>query len=151
MADLEARVRQLAEPLARDADVALVDVDVRGAGPSQLVRVIVDRKGGVSIDDCQQLSRRLSEVLDAEDPIEHRYSLEVTSPGTDHPLVGRAAFDRVEDRVVLVQHDAGDGRVLQTRGTVQAAGEHAVTIDVDGDRVDIAYADIVKATQALPW
>lgn len=151
MADLEGRIRQLAEPLSRDAGVELVDVDVRGTGPRQLVRVIVDRKGGVSIDDCQQLSRQLSEVLDAEDPIEHRYSLEVTSPGTDHPLTDQTAFDRVQGRSVLVQHDAGDGRVLQTRGTVTVAGEQSVTIDVDGSDVDIAYADIVKATQALPW
>ena len=151
MADPEERIRRLAAPLARDAGVDLVDVDVRGAGPRQLVRVTVDRKGGVSVDDCQRLSRQLSDALDSEDPIEHRYSLEVTSPGTDHPLADQAAFDRVEGRLVLVQHEAGDGRVLQTRGTVTAAGEQSVTVDVDGTAVDVAYDDIVKATQALPW
>lgn len=148
---LQERIAELAAPLARDADVEVLDVEVKGGGAQRLVRVIVDRKGGVTIDACQRLSQRLSVALDEQDPIEGRYQLEVTSPGTDYPLTGRAAFDRVEGRAVLVHHDSGDGKVRQVRGTVVGADDDAVVLDVDGEQRRLPYAEIVKAAQALPW
>ncbi|HVM13994.1 MAG TPA: hypothetical protein VM287_06665 [Egibacteraceae bacterium] len=144
-------VRALADPLARQADVDLVDVQVKGSGSRRLVRVVVDRKGGVDVATCQGLSRQLSALLDDVDPIADRYALEVTSPGVDHPLSDPRAFERVEGRPVLVHRDAGDGRVLQLRGRVAAVDEEAVTIDADGEQVRVRYGEIVKATQSLPW
>lgn len=147
----EEQIAEIAEPLARDAGLDLVEVEVKGGGAQRLVRVIVDRKGGVTVEACQRLSQRMSVRLDEEDPIEGRYKLEVTSPGTDYPLRGQAAFDRVEGRAVLVHHDAGDGRVLQVRGSVVRAEEDAVVLDVDGEERRLPYDEIVKAAQALPW
>lgn len=150
--DLAASVRDLAGPLAAEADVDLVDVQVKGTGPRRLVRVMVDRKGGVDLATCQEVSRRLSAALDEHDPIAERYSLEVTSPGTSHPLHGQRAFERVEGRGVLVQRrSAGDDRVEQVRGTVRDADADVVVLDVDGDEVRVPYGEIVKATQTLPW
>ncbi|HVM00957.1 MAG TPA: ribosome maturation factor RimP [Egibacteraceae bacterium] len=151
MAGLTDTVRALAEPLAADADVDLVDLQVKGSGSRQLVRVVVDRKGGVDLATCQRLSQRLSARLDEADPFPSRYSLEVTSPGIDHPLADRRAFERVEGRDVLVHRDAGDGRVVQLRGRVLIADEEAVVIETGGERVGVRYDDIVKATQSLPW
>lgn len=144
-------VRALAEPLARQAEVDLVDVQVKGSGSRRIVRVIVDCKGGVDLGTCQRLSRQLSARLDEVDPIGDRYALEVTSPGIDHPLSDPRAFDRVEGRQVLVHRDAGDGRVLQVRGRVAAVDDEAVTLDADGEQVRVRYGEIVKATQSLPW
>ena len=145
------RVRELAAPLARRNGVDLVDVEVKGSKGSRLVRVVVDRKGGVPLSVCQEVSRALSDALDVHDPVEGRYSLEVTSPGTDYPVEGREAFDRVEGRDVLVHHDPGDGRVLQVRGTVVRADEDVVELDAEGERIELAYEQIVKASQSLPW
>lgn len=144
-------VRALAEPLALENDLDLVDVQVKGSGPRRLVRVIVDRKGGVDLGTCQRLSQRLSSRLDEVDPLDDRYALEVTSPGVDHPLADRRAFDRVEGRDVLVHRDAGDGRVLQVRGRVAGTDDEAVVLDADGESVRVRYDEIVKATQSLPW
>lgn len=119
------------------------------------MRVVVDRKGGIDLASCQRVSRELSAVLDAADPVEDRYVLEVTSPGVDHPLADKAAFDRVEGRAVLVHRrrgaDEAEGAVTQLRGTVRATEDDAVVLDVDGEVVRVRYLDIVKATQALPW
>ena len=143
-------VREHAQALADTAGLDLVDVEVKGSGPRTLVRVRVDRKGGVELAECQQLSRDLSRFLDEADPIDDRYQLEVTSPGVDYPLRTQRDFDRIEGRVVAVRRRTADGED-DIRGTVTAAAEDAVTLDVDGTPTDVAYADIVTATQALPW
>lgn len=147
------RVRDLAAALADDLELDLVDVEVKGGGSSRLVRITVDRKGGVDLATCQAVSRELSALLDHDDPIKGRYALEVTSPGTDRPLRDRAAFDRVEGRDVLVHRRAegDDAPPAEVRGAVARAEEDAVVLDVEGQDVRIPYAEIVKAKQTLPW
>lgn len=171
-------VTVLAEPLAVAAALDLVEVQRKGSGPRTLLRVVVDRKGGVDLAACQELSRRLSDALDAAEAagtvrLPDGYRLEVTSPGTDHPLRDRRAFERVEGREVLVTRsvtgvdgatgspatDGGDGAgagsgpeaVEQVQGTVRGADEDAVEIATDEGTVRVAYGEIVKATQRLPW
>jgi ribosome maturation factor RimP len=144
-------VRAHAEPLAIRADLDLVEVQVRGEGPRRVVKVIVDRKGGVDVERCTAVSRQLSDRLDDVDELEAGYVLEVTSPGIDHPLSDQRAFDRVEGRPVLVHRRGEDGRIDQIRGTVKAAEADAVVLDVNSEAVRVPYADIAKATQSLPW
>jgi ribosome maturation factor RimP len=145
-------IRDMADREARGEDVDLLAVELKGQGSRQIVRVVVDRRGGVDIDVCQRISQRLSRQLDAADPIGGRYTLEVTSPGVDWPLEDRAAFGRVEGRDVLIHRRRDDGAVEQVRGRVVHAGEDAVELDSgNNDAVSVAYDDIVKAAQALPW
>jgi ribosome maturation factor RimP len=148
--DETARVTALAEPLAARRDLDLVEIQIKGTGGRRLVRVVVGRKGGVDVADCQALSRELSDALDAEDPVAGTYALEVTSPGVDYPLRDRAAFDRVEGLEVLI-HRSADGTPAPLRGAVRSAEEDAVVLDVGGELVRVPYTDIRKATQALPW
>jgi ribosome maturation factor RimP len=144
-------IRDLVGEQARRLDIDVLAVEHRGEGSRQLVRVVVDRKGGVSLGTCQQLSEVLSRRLDDVDPIGGRYTLEVTSPGVDWPLTDQTAFDRVEGRPVLIHRRVGSNRVEQVRGQVVQAGPDVVQV-VDGDTtISVAYEDIVKAAQALPW
>lgn len=147
MGGSEEALRRLAEALEAARGLDVLDVAVKGQGPRRLVRVTVDRKGGVDLASCQELSKQLSARLDEEDLLEGSYTLEVTSPGTSYPLEGRRAFERVEGRLVRVVRSEGP----ELRGEVRAADEDAVVIDVDGDEVRVPYGEIAKATQALPW
>ena len=148
MADVADVVRGFAQPLADDAGLDLVAVEVKGSGPRTLVRVKVDRKGGVGLAECQELSRSLSRALDDSDPIDNRYQLEVSSPGVNHPLRTQRDFDRVEGRLVVLRRtDDTD----ELKGTVVQAAESEVVLDAGGTRTAVAYADIDSATQALPW
>lgn len=142
-------VRGHAQTLASKAGLDLVDVEVKGTGPRTLVRVKVDRKGGIELAECQQLSRDLGRLLDDVDPIDSRYQLEVTSPGVNHPLRNQRDFDRVEGRLVAIRRSAADA--TEVKGTVRDAGETHVVIAADDAEVSIAYDDIETATQALPW
>ena len=143
-------VRLHAETLSSKAGLDLVAVEVKGSGARTLVRVKVDRKGGVDLEQCRQLSRDLGKILDDEDPIDSRYQLEVTSPGVNHPLQTQRDFDRVEGRLVAIRRTSDSGGE-QIKGTVREAAEAEVLLDVEGSPVAIAYDDIEKATQALPW
>ena len=151
MADTATLVREQAQPLAEGAGLDLVDVQVKGSGPRMLVRVIVDRKGGVDLATCQKLSRDLSQRLDEADPIENRYSLEVTSPGIDWPLRTQRDFDRIEGRAVRIRRDTGDGAIAEVTGTVAAAETDAVVVDDKGGSVRVPYDEIASAKQTLPW
>jgi ribosome maturation factor RimP len=151
VADRTDAVREHAQPLAEAAGLDLVAVEVKGAGPQTLVRVRVDRKGGVDVAACQKLSKDLSAALDESDPIDNRYQLEVTSPGVDHPLQTRRDFDRVEGRLVAVRHKTGDEDVAEVKGKVLEATADAVVVEAAGDRVAVPYAEIVSASQTLPW
>ena len=150
MADVEDVVRGFAQPLADDAGLDLIDVVVKGSGSRTMVKVTVDRKGGVGLAECQEVSRKLSQRLDEADPIDSRYQLEVSSPGVTHPLRTQRDFDRVEGKLVVVHRREGD-KLVEVRGAVVEAAEAEVVLEAAGDRIAIAYDDVHKATQALPW
>ncbi len=151
MSDPTAAVARLAAPAASAQGVDLVDVQVRGGGSRRLVRVVVDRKGGVDVERCRRVSADLAARLDAADPFEARYRLEVTSPGVGQPLRDRRAFDRVEGREVLVRRAGSDGPAQPLRGRVRAARADGVELEVAGRPVRVPYGEIEKATQCLPW
>lgn len=152
MAEEADRVERVVAPLAAARSVDVLEVAIRGRGPGRVVRVVVDRKGGVDLATCQDLSKALSAELDAFDELDERYSLEVTSPGVDYPLRDRAAFDRVEGRAVLVHaRSAVEAAARQLRGTVVRAGEDAVVLAVAGEEVAVPYSEITSAKQTLPW
>lgn len=144
-------IRDLVDEQSRLLGVDVLAVELKGEGSRQLLRVVVDRRGGISLGVCQELSHQLSRRLDDIDPIGGRYTLEVTSPGTDWPLTGKRDFARIQGRQVLIHRRREGDRVEQLKGRVVDAGDGAVEIDAEGRTVTIAYDEIVKATQALPW
>jgi ribosome maturation factor RimP len=151
VAALDARVAEHAAPLATAAGLDLVEVAVKGEGPARVVRVIIDRKGGADLNQCTALSRQLEDRLDALPELGSGYRLEVTTPGVEYPLRDQRAFDRVEGRAVRVLRRERDDRLTEVRGTVRSAEADAVVLDVDGAPVRVAYQEIAKATQSLPW
>lgn len=83
--EIEALITELIEPILKDTDITLVDVEyVREK--DWYLRIFIDKPEGVEIDDCQLVSEKLTAVLDEKDPIQDKYFLEVSSPGIDRPL-----------------------------------------------------------------
>lgn len=157
MDDLEDRVRSLALPVVARHGAELVDLQVK-RGRTQLVRVIAEQPGGIALDTCARISDELSRLLDADDPIPGRYTLEVTSPGLDRPLRTAEDFRKNLGRqvkVVLAQ--------AQHEGVIEEVGEASVTVRLGQERgkpgrprrdegvIEISFADIAKATLVLPW
>jgi ribosome maturation factor RimP len=80
------QIRGLAETLARESGLELVDLEFRREGQGWILRLFIDKPGGVTLDDCAAVSRELGDQIDVEDLIPLRYTLEVSSPGLDRPL-----------------------------------------------------------------
>ncbi|HSW64525.1 MAG TPA: ribosome maturation factor RimP [Dissulfurispiraceae bacterium] len=88
------RVRELAAQAADDLQLELVSADFIGRGRRSLVRIVIDKDGGVTISDCEKMSRALEALLDVEDPIPGAYMIEVGSPGLDRPLATQRDFEK---------------------------------------------------------
>ena len=115
MADTAQRIERLIEPALLAMGYELVRVAMQGGESRPTLQVMAERKDGVamSVDDCADISRTISALLDVEDPIASAYTLEVSSPGIDRPLVKRADFERFagfEARIETVQPVAGRKR-----------------------------------------
>lgn len=110
-----------------------------------VLRVYIDAPGGILLEDCEQVSRQISLVLDLEDPIRGAYALEVSSPGTDRPLVKAEHFIAVQGqdiRVVTGDYILGRRRF---KGRLLEADENLVVVDVDGEAYDIPLSSIESA------
>jgi len=131
------RVRAAVEPALAGAGFDVEDVAVRAAGKRQLVQVVVDRDGGLSLDDVADAARLVSTALDEADPLSGAYVLEVTSPGVDRPLTEPRHWRRNVGRLVDVRLAGGE----HVTGRLTAADDTGA--DVEGTR--IAYSDVAKA------
>jgi ribosome maturation factor RimP len=130
------RLRDVLEPVVTDAGYDLEDVTVTAAGRRSVVRVIVDRDGGLDLDAVADISRVVSETLDTDDVTgDAPYTLEVSSPGVDRPLTEPRHWRRAAGRLVRATV-RGDKDVT---GRVVTAGEAGVTLDVDGAPRTVPY------------
>jgi ribosome maturation factor RimP len=128
------RVRSVALRVTADRGFELVDVELKQAKSEKLVRIFVDRPGGIGLEDLQSVSQEVSAVLDAEDPIEGRYTLEVSSPGLDRPLRGEADYRRFVGRLAkLSSYEPVDGRRHWT-GRIVACDDGIVTLELDREK-----------------
>ncbi len=122
---VEAEVRRLAEPLLARDGIGLVDVEYRREAAGWTLTLFIDKQGGVSLDDCQHVSRTLSTVLDVEDPIPHRYNLQVSSPGLDRPLRRESDFVAAVGSLVRIATHEPVGDRRHFTGRLTAAGPEA--------------------------
>ncbi|MEU8324894.1 ribosome maturation factor RimP [Nonomuraea sp. NPDC048881] len=132
---------KLLEPVVGAEGLDLEDVTVTQAGKRRLLRVIVDRDGGVSLDDIADVSQAVSTALDEDDVMgQAAYTLEVSSPGVDRPLTEPRHWRRAAKR--LVKAEMRDGTVVE--GRVLAADESGVDLDVAGSARRLDYQDLTR-------
>ena len=122
------QVERLARPLLASQGLDLVEVVYAGGRRRGVLRIFIDKSGGVTVDDCGRVSQILSVALDVENIIHNNYVLEVSSPGLDRPLTAVSDFRRHRGRIVRME--------TATRGTVTGrileAGPEGVTLEVEG-------------------
>ncbi|MDT7544402.1 MAG: ribosome maturation factor RimP [Actinomycetota bacterium] len=142
-----ARLQELLASAVAETGADLEDVSVSKAGKRSVVRVVVDRDGGVSLDDVADVSRVVSDALDQLDEADPSalgpsYVLEVTSPGVDRPLTAARHWRRNVGRLVTASlRDGGS-----VTGRVVAADDHVVSLDVDGAERELGLDEVTRGT-----
>ncbi len=143
------QVRRLLEPIIEREGFELVEVEWVREGPAWVLRLYVDKPGGVNIDHCQQLSRIVEPVLDVEELIEPAYDLEVSSPGVDRPLRKAGDFARFAGERAHVKTfgplETESGPRKNWTGTLVGYRDGQVEIEVDGRVHRIPHDKIAKA------
>ena len=123
-------------------DLDVEAVEITPAGKRRILRIAVDKDGGVTLDDVADATRQISSILDESDAMgEQPYTLEVTSPGTDRPLTHPRHWRRNQGR--LVKATLADGRTVT--GRITDSDDTRAVLDVDGNRDEIAFVDVKKA------
>ena len=140
------QVRQIAERVATSEGLELVDVELHGRGPGAVLRIFLDKPGGVLLEDCQTVSRQVGTILDVEGCMTARYTLEVSSPGLDRKLIKPADFERFVGRkakFLLRNSEAGRRRF---QGLLLGLEEGQVKVQMEsGEAQRIAFDQIERA------
>ena len=148
--EIERRVLEMIEPVASGLGLEIIRVRVSGAR-TPVLQIMTERPGGaVSVDDCARLSRRISPLLEAHDPMPGEYTLEVSSPGIDRPLTRIGDFARWVGHEVRVEIGVPvDGR-RRFHGFIAGEGDGLVDLHLkDGSRSQLPFSDMTKAHLVL--
>ncbi|MAA75544.1 MAG: ribosome maturation factor RimP [Salinisphaeraceae bacterium] len=132
-------------PIVTSLGYELWHLEQSGKDNTALLRVYIDAPEGITLEDCERVSRELSAALDVEDPISGAFDLEVSSPGLDRPLVTAEHFRRFageQARFTLFAPIEGKRKFA---AVIVAVDDNEVEVHVDGDRLQIAYSAIAKA------
>lgn len=140
-----ADIEKLAEPLLRFEGMRLIDVEYRREPQGWVLRVFVDKQGGVTLDDCAIISNQLGDILDAKMDHNEPYHLEVSSPGLDRPLTKPKHFVYFEGRSAIIKTNRLVGGKRHFKGVLAGFSEGVVKLLVDEQAVSIPYETIVKA------
>jgi len=145
----DARIEEVIVPVLREHGLELVDLQWRPHRPRAALRVFVDACGGVAIGDCERVSREIGDLLDVSGLITQAYDLEVSSPGLDRQLRKDREYRWALGKRVRCWLVGGD----EVRGRLAEVADERLTIERDGERVELSRADITKARldAEVPW
>jgi len=139
------RVEGIALPVLQELGLELVEIQYRREQSGWVLRLIIDRQEGVSLDDCAAASREIGQLLDIEDFIEQAYNLEVSSPGLDRPLKSMADFQRFVGRRAKIKTIEPIGGERVFTGTIQKTEGEAIILEVGRKEVMIPFSQMAKA------
>ncbi|GAV20907.1 ribosome maturation factor RimP [Mariprofundus micogutta] len=154
---MEDQIQSLLQPIADELGVEILKISLGSGGHSQLLKVIVDRAGGVSSDELVRISRGLALQLDAEDLIANAYMLEVTSPGLNWPLETVADFKRYEGEWIKVSFLEGTSQEGRNLGPVEAEGDVQFTLLIEAKKAKdnrqqvVSMSEVSKVVRAINW
>jgi len=148
-AERAALIEEAVAPVVGDHGLTLVDVDWRGLRPRGVLRLYVDKPGGVGIGECERLSRELGDVLDAAAVIDGGYDLEVSSPGLDRPLKKEREYRWAVGKQIRCWLAGG----TEVRGRLTEVTAERLVLDKGGERTEVGRAAVTKARleAEVPW
>lgn len=143
------KIRQMVEPVIESEDMELIDVECLKMRSRWVVRIYIDKETGVTLDDCSEISDQMGDILDIHDVLPGSYTLEVSSPGLDRPLVRDKDFIKYKGRKVHVRLAEKLEGIRNFRGKLvdfyEEDGKKFLVIDITGKTYRIPRDIVVKA------
>lgn len=150
--DYESRTEELIMPLIEANNFELVDVEWVREGSNWYLRVFIDKEGGITVDDCEMISRAFGDILDEKDYIEENYIFEVSSPGLDRPLRKEKDFARSIGKEVEIKLYKAVDKQKEFTGCLKAYDQDTVTLEMeDEEKMTLKRADIAVIRLAFLW
>ena len=145
---LRERLIALIEPVLVRSGYELVELEYAAGRSQAVVRIFIDQPAGITVEDCERVSREVAALLDVDDPIPTAYTLEVSSPGFDRVLRTAAHFERFVGSRVFVELKAPRAGRRRYTGTLQAVNAAGIELEVDKQKVEVLFQEIGKARLA---
>ena len=139
------QVEAIALPVLVELGLELVEVQYRREQSGWVLRLIIDKQEGVSLDDCTAASREIGQLLDIEDFIDQAYNLEVSSPGLDRPLKSMADFQRFVGRMAKIKTDEPIGGERVFVGRIKQTSGDTIILEIGGTELRIPFEQVSKA------
>jgi ribosome maturation factor RimP len=139
------------EPTVTGLGYELLGVERSRGGASQLLRLYIDHADGITVDDCERVSRQVSDLLDAEQLVRGEYTLEVSSPGLDRPLFTLEQHRRFIGEEVALRLRALIGGRRRVSGRLRAVGDETLTVEVEGESLEIPYREVERSRLVPDW
>jgi ribosome maturation factor RimP len=139
------RVCAMVDPILLNEGMELVDIEYRRESKGWILRLYLDKEGGVTLDDCTRVSQEVERSLDVEDFIQTPYTLEVSSPGLTRPLKTEKDFMKYCHRLIKVKTVDPIENRRQFKGRLLGVSENRIEIEVDGGVFQIPLSNVAKA------
>lgn len=150
--EYEVKTEGLVMPLIEENNFELVDVEYVREGSNWFLRVYIDKEGGITVDDCELISRGLSDLLDVNDFIPDAYILEVSSPGLGRQLKKDKDFKRSIGEVIEIKLYKAMNKQKEFEGVLTAFDESTLTVETeDGEEVKFNRSDIAMVRLAIDF
>jgi ribosome maturation factor RimP len=149
---LEGQIRALARPILSSLGLELVDIEQAHGGKRALVRIFIDKAGGVSLKDCADASTYLGHALDVEDAIPYAYTLEVSSPGLDRPLKKVDDYHRAVGKAIRIKFVEAVGGQWVITGRLREVRPDAVIVEPEDSELQVIhFGNIKQARLEVEW
>ncbi len=149
---IEATIEEILQPIVDDKNFEIVDVEYVKEASEFYLRVYLDKEGGISLSDCEVVSRELSEILDVKDPIRDNYFLEVSSPGLDRPLKKDKDFVRYAGRDVEIKlYKAMNGSKQFEGELVGLTEDNNIKVIIDGNEIEFTKKEVALIRLAIKF
>jgi ribosome maturation factor RimP len=145
MTGLERQLTEMLEAPVEALGYELVGLEFIRAGEFSTLRIYIDSENGINVDDCAEVSRQVSAVLDVEDPISVAYNLEVSSPGLERPLFKAAHYEQFLGHEVSLVLKMGVGNRRKWKGIIKQVDGETITVEADKQDNEFVLSNIAKA------
>ncbi|MGA3073201.1 MAG: ribosome maturation factor RimP [Bryobacteraceae bacterium] len=148
---ISSRIEEIAERVAGSEGIEVVEVEVKGGGKNQFVRISIDKPEGVTHGDCELISHQVGTILDVEDVVPGHYTLEVSSPGLERKLLKPRDYERFQGKKAKVTLRAPVENQRHWEGTLAGFTDGVISLEAAGREIRFPFEQVEKANLKFEW